>query len=75
MQLKPNARILFKPVEGVIQNPYIGFVSFNHFRGESLFSNSVDGKEIEKYPIYDYVEQNGRNEGFHPDTEIAYIRI
>lgn len=74
MQLKPVARTLYKPIDGVIQNPYIGFVSFNHFRGESLFSNSVDGKEKERYPLYDYIEQNGRNEGFHPDTEVAYIR-
>ena len=37
-------------------------------------STGVDGKEKERYPLYDYIEQNGRNEGFHPDTEVAYIR-
>ena len=26
----------------------------------------------ERYPIYDWVERNGRESGFYPDTEIAY---
>ena len=75
MQLFHCARVEFDATEGVIQNPYVGFVSFNHFRGGDLFSNSVDGKEKEKYPLYDYIEQNGIKEGFHPECEVAYIRI
>ncbi|MDD6307800.1 MAG: DUF4832 domain-containing protein [Clostridia bacterium] len=65
------------------QNPYIGISSFQHFRGESLYSDMVvdiDGdltetEHVECYPVPDYVPENGREEGYYPDTSIVYIRI
>lgn len=71
----------YKREEG--QNPYIGFSSFQHFRNESLYSDAVvkpennmtETENFEGYPIPAYVPQDGRNEGYYPDTTIAYIRI
>lgn len=65
------------------QNPYMGFVSFQHFRDEALYSDIIvrpeskmtETENVECYPIPEYVPQNGRSEGFYPDTTIAYIRI
>ncbi|MBE6616645.1 MAG: DUF4832 domain-containing protein [Ruminococcaceae bacterium] len=70
----------YKPEE--VQNPYIGFLSFQHFRGESLYSdvivrpegNMTETEDLECYPIPGYVPQNGRDEGFYPDTTVCYIR-
>ena len=68
----------------VISNPYIGFTSFNHFRGDPLYSDSIVGdKELcgcesepfERYPVPEGVEEKGREQGFHPDETVAYIRI
>lgn len=65
------------------QNPYIGFMSFQHFRGEALYSdmvvlperNMTETEHYECYPVPDYVLQNGREEGYYPDTSIAYFRV
>ena len=65
------------------QNPYIGFTSFQHFRNEPLYSDVVvkpennmrETENLEPYPVPDYVPQNGREEGYYPDTTVAYIRI
>lgn len=65
------------------QNPYIGFTSFNHFRNDPLYSDIVVGGErpgleteaVESYPVPQGVPQNGREQGYHPDTTVAYIRI
>lgn len=74
----------FKEKQGVISNPYIGFTSFNHFRGEALYSDCVVGQQglagcetepFECYPVPDGVEEKGREQGFHPDETVAYIRI
>lgn len=70
-----------KAEEGM--NPYIGFVSFQHFNGEALYSdvvvkpenNMTETENLECYPIPDYVPQNGRAEGYYPDSTVAYIRI
>lgn len=64
-------------------NPYIGFDSFQHFKGEALYSDVVvrpengmcETENFECYPIGDDVPQNGREEGYYPDTAVAYIRI
>ena len=71
----------YAPEEG--QNPYIGFMSFQHFRNESMFSdivvrpeaNRTETERVECYPISADAEDNGRSEGYYPDTSIAYIRI
>ena len=75
-----EAKFGFKKEEA--QNPYTGFTSFQHFRGEKLYSdcivlpenNYTETEHYECYPIPDYVEENGREEGFYPDTSIVYIR-
>lgn len=65
------------------QNPYIGFMSFNHFRDEALYSDCIVGKTglagcetepFECYPVPEGVEENGREQGYFPDTTVAYIR-
>lgn len=65
------------------QNPNIGFMSFQAFRGEPLYSdcivrpenNFTETEHYECYPRPEYVEQKGNEEGYYPDTSIAYIRI
>ena len=65
------------------QNPYIGFTSFQHFREDELYSdlivksenNMTETEHVECYPIPDYVEENGRSQGYYPDCSVAYIRI
>ena len=55
--LKEYKSFTYKPEEG--QNPYIGFMSFQHFRGESMFSdivvrpeaNRTETERVECYPI------------------------
>ncbi len=71
----------YKREEG--QNPYTGFMSFQHFRGEKLYSDIVvlpennycETEAVECYPVPDDVPENGREEGYYPDTSIVYIRI
>ncbi|MBQ8685375.1 MAG: DUF4832 domain-containing protein [Clostridia bacterium] len=74
--------VFFQPLKGPIDNPYIGFTSFNHFRGEALYSDCIAGKSVgtetenfECYPVPQGVEEKGREQGYHPDTTVAYIRI
>jgi len=65
------------------QNPYCGIMSFQHFRGEEMYSdivvkpenNRCETENVECYPVPENVEQNGRAEGYYPDTTIAYIRF
>ena len=75
---------VFNEKEGVIYNPYIGFTSFNHFRNDPLYSDSIVGDQalagcetepFECYPVPEGVEERGREQGFHPDETVAYIRI
>ena len=65
------------------QNPYIGFMSFQHFRGEKLYSDitvmpenrRTETERVECFPVSPDAEELGRNEGWYPDTSIAYIRV
>lgn len=65
------------------QNPYIGFTSFQHFRRDPLYSdlvvkpenNLTETEHVECYPVPDYVEENGREQGYYPDCSVVYIRI
>lgn len=77
MKRLANCRNMFSTTEELLNNPYIGFTSFQHFRGEKLFSDcaTTEGWTKEHYPVYDWVEENGREQGYYPDTEIAYFRI
>lgn len=74
----------FEEVKGVVINPYIGFTSFQHFRGEKLYSDCITGRagiasteteNYECYPVPEGVEEKGREQGYYPDTTVAYIRI
>lgn len=83
MKRDPTQRVCFSPIKKAIKNPYIGFTSFQRFRGEPLYSDIVvrpenHGTETEKvecYPVGADVEQKGDLQGFYPDTTVAYIRI
>ena len=74
-------RFNYAPEEG--QNPYIGFMSFQHFRGEKMYSdivvreeaNRTETERVECYPPSPDAEENGRLEGYYPDTSVVYIRI
>ena len=65
------------------QNPDIGFISFQHFRNDPLYSDIIvrpennmrETENVEPYPVPAHVPQNGREEGYYPDTTMAYIRI
>ena len=73
----------FNYKEEIGQNPYIGFTSFQHFRNDPLYSDIVvkpennmrETEDVEPYPVPAHVPQNGREEGFYPDSRVAYIRI
>ena len=74
----------FEEIKEVITNPYIGFTSFQHFRGEKLYSDCITGRSgiascetenYECYPVPDGVEEKGREQGYYPDNTVAYIRI
>ncbi|MBR5460776.1 MAG: DUF4832 domain-containing protein [Clostridia bacterium] len=74
-------RFEYRVEEG--QNPYIGFMSFQHFRGEKLYSDIVvkpenkltETERVECYPVSADAEENGREEGWYPDNTVAYIRV
>ena len=76
-----TASFNYKKEEGL--NPYIGFVSFQHFRSEKLYSDSVvrpennrtETEAFECYPIPDDVPENGREQGYYPDSSVAYFRV
>ncbi len=72
-----NKRMEFMVSNEVLDNPYIGFTSFNHFRDEPLFSDTfgTDGWKKERYPVYDFVEQEGNKTGWYPSCSIAYMRM
>lgn len=65
------------------QNPYIGFTSFQHFRNDELYSdlvvkpenNMTETEHVECYPVPDYVEEKGKEQGYYPDCSVVYIRI
>ena len=65
------------------QNPYIGFMSFQHFRGEKMYSdiivreeaNRTETERVECYPPSPDAEESGRDQGYYPDSSVVYIRI
>lgn len=66
-----------------VVNPYMGFSTFQHYRGDPLYSDIVvdsanhglETEERECYPVPSYIEQQGDRQGFYPDCSVAYIRI
>lgn len=65
------------------QNPYTGFLSFQRFDGDPLYSDCVvkesanmcETENFECYPVPPDVEQKGEKQGFYPDSSTAYIRF
>ena len=81
---EPNSQVRFSPMEKAVRNPYIGFTSYQRFRGDPLFSdivvrpenNMTETERTECYPVSAEADLMHEGEGgFYPDTEIAYIRI
>ncbi len=74
-------RFGYRPEEEL--NPYMGIVSFQHFRGEKLYSdivvrpenNLTETERVECYPVSADAEENGREQGYYPDSSVAYIRV
>ncbi len=83
MEQKVTKKQNFGFCKEAFSNPYIGIMSFQHFRDEALYSdcivrpenNMTETENYECYPIPEYVEQNGRSQGYYPDTPLAYIRF
>ena len=83
MQREPNEKNRFSPMKKAVKNPYVGFTSFQRFRGEPLYSDIVvrlenhgtETERVECYPVSADAEQRGDLQGFYPDTTVAYIRI
>ena len=66
-----------------VDNPYIGFTSYQRFRDDPLYTdivvrpenNKTETEATECYPVNKDYEQTADEAGFYPDTEVAYIRI
>ncbi len=80
---KPTEKYYFSSAPEAGQNPYMGIMSFQHFRGEKMYSDIVvlpenkltETERVEVYPPSPDAEEKGREQGYYPDTSIAYIRI
>ena len=78
-----NSTSYFKTQREEAVNQFTGFCSFQHFRGEKLYSDIIvrpenkmtETEDVECFPIPEWVEENGREQGYYPDTTIAYIRL
>ena len=83
MKRKANEQKLFQLSNERVKNPYIGFTSYQKFRGDPLNTdivvkpenNMTETERLECYPVSPDLDQHGDGQGFHPDTEVAYIRI
>ena len=78
-----NEQTRFAPLDEPVRNPYIGFTSYQRFRGDPLYTdvvvkpenNKTETEATECYPVNKDYEQLADAPGFYPDTEVAYIRI
>lgn len=84
MKRNHTRTVRFSPMEKAIKNPYIGFTSYQRFRGDPLFSdivvrpegNLTETERTECYPVSaEAALMREEEKGFYPDTEVAYIRI
>ena len=83
MKRKPNRTTAFAPIRTPVENPYIGFTSYQRFRDDPLYSdivvkpenNGTETEAVECYPVPSGVPQEGDAQGFYPHTEVAYFRI
>ena len=80
---KPTVKNKFGYKKEIYQNPYMGFFSFQHFKGDPIYSDCVvkpenkmcETESYECYPVPFDVEENGYEEGFYPQCSMAYIRF
>jgi len=65
----------FLATDELLNNPHMGFMTFQRFNGDKLNDITKEHKWTEGYPI-EYQEWNGSliNEN-HPDTKMAYWRV
>lgn len=83
MKRKCDAQERFVLSKERVKNPYIGFTSYQKFRGDPLNTdivvrpenNMTETEALECYPVSPDLDQHGDGTGFHPDTAVAYIRI
>ena len=84
MKEENTRTVHFSPLAKAVPNPYIGFTSYQRFRGEPLFSDIVvrpeggmtETERTECYPVSTEAALQKQGEsGFYPDTTVAYIRI
>ena len=83
MTAYPDSHASFGYMREPCQNPFTGFTSFNHFNNGRLYSDVVvkpenrllETEALECYPVPDDVPENGSDEGYYPDTSVAYIRF
>lgn len=65
------------------QNHFTGFMSFQHYKNDPMYSdvivrpenNMCETQDLECFPIPEGVPQNGRDEGYYPQTSVAYFRF
>ncbi len=83
MKREPTKEVRFLPTDKPVRNPYIGFTSYQRFRGDPLYTdvvvrpenNKTETEATECYPVNVAFVQSADENGFYPDTEVAYIRI
>ena len=83
MLKKANATKYYSYQREEGQNTNTGFMSFQGFRGEPLYSDCIvrpenkftETEHYECYPRPSYIEEKGDEQGYYPDTSIVYIRI
>lgn len=80
----PTKTNTFRYAPEIRQNPYTGFMSFQHFKGDPIYSdcivkpenNMCETENYEPYPVPCGVEEKGYEEGYYPeDVPVAYIRF
>lgn len=75
MRREPDSTVTFNPIKGLLNIPYTGFTTFQHFEGDPLFSDGLLGWKKEYYPLHPKAYESGYGKGYHPATRIAYIRV
>lgn len=73
----PTCTAHFSPLPRSVRlnNPHIGFQSFQHYRGDRLFPDSVEGWEKEFLPDRTDIVRLPGEAYSYPDTNIAYFRL
>ena len=70
----PSATARFMPQDILVQNPHIGFQTFQRFNGD-LLNPAASRNWTEGYPIEYQPDRGTRHNIEHPDTTVAYFRV